>query len=90
MAFLKLGARQAFRRVKIGEMWFIVIGERQVVMCDQGKTGKTLMRRLNGMLKAVGTDQTVFLTNLLDGLRDWFTEASSGPPVSNPAVRVDL
>jgi len=89
MAFLKINPKLAFRMVKVGNAWHVTLGEVIVIVADSPHTVKTIVKRLNGMLRAVGTTNTVFSGAFLTALGDWFLAAATDPNYCLPLMRVD-
>jgi hypothetical protein len=90
MSFVKINPKKAFRQVRVGRQWQISIGERVVAVADIPKRPRTLCKRLNGMLRAIGTDNTIYLAELMAGLQEWMTAAAGDEEYSRPTIRVDL
>jgi len=90
MSFLKINPKKAFRLVRVGRQWQVSCGDRVVAVADTPKRPRTLCKRLNGMLRAVGTDNTIWLAEFIAALQDWMTNAASDETYCRPTMRVDL
>jgi len=90
MAFVKINPKKAFRTVKVGDSWHIALGETIVAVADPKYSARTLCRRMNAVLRALGTTNTLYLANYLDALQGWLTAATTDTDYANPTVRVDL
>lgn len=90
MSFLQINPKKAFRMVRVGRQWQVSIGQRVVMVADAPKRPKTITKRLNSMLRAIGTDNTVWLAEFIAGLQDWLIQAASDDSYCRPTARVDM
>jgi len=90
MSFLRINPRKAFKLAKVGRTWQVTMGEAVVMVADTPKVPRTIVKRLNGMLRGIGTDNTVRLDAFIAALQNWMTNAASDVTYCKPPMRVDL
>jgi len=86
MAFGKINPRKAFRKVKVGTRWHVELNGVLVIQCPEGKTPGTIVRRLNGMLRAIGNNNFLIMPDFIDQLQAWIMAASTDDTYCRPPI----
>jgi len=90
MSFLRTSPKIQFKKVKVGNTWQVRWRETIVAVSDPGKTPNALVKRLNNMIRGIGTNNTVYQANLFDALLELFQQASADVRLCRPTMRVDF
>jgi hypothetical protein len=87
--FLRVNPKDQFRKVKIGAMWNVYLGNLVVLVSDEPRTPTTFVRAANRMLRAIGSNNTIFNGAFFTQLEALFLRMSSDPAVCSPLLRIE-